>query len=201
MMVEHAARAAAVLHTAAISFGEPRTLDDLLTRLEAALNELSLTAPDLYLALWRLLDHLERRAARGRSAPMVPSHGDLKYDQLLEHRGRFALIDFEFFCQAEPYLDLGTFCAYLPSTIPPDWREGAAAELLRQLFVATYAEASEQPIDLERLSLYEAAMLGVRSLAQLASYQSGWRLRAGQLLELALARLLDPEPRLVGNKA
>ena len=35
----------------------------------------------------------------------------------------YSVIDFETFCQAEPEFDLGSFCGYLPSSTPSDWRE------------------------------------------------------------------------------
>ncbi|HYU18056.1 MAG TPA: phosphotransferase [Chloroflexota bacterium] len=152
-----------------------------------------LTAPGLHQALRRQLGQIEARAARGHVTPWVPSHGDFRWDQFLEWRGRFSIIDFELFCQAEPSFDLGYFCAYLPPSSPTDWRDGAAAEMLRSAFLRTYAEASGAELDLERIGVCESITLATRALAYTWQHQPGWQLRASQMLDLALERLVSPE--------
>ena len=190
-LAEAAGPSLAAIHDAEIPFGPRRGIEELVARLESGLDEVALTSPALYLTLRRLTEQLAGRTARGRAEPSVFSHGDFKWDQFLEHRGRFALIDFELFCQAEPARDLGYFCAYLPPSRPRDWRDGVAVEQLRAAFLRSYAEA---PIDFERVGLYEAAVLGIRALSHVWQLRSGWELRAGQLLDLAFERLLAPEP-------
>src|SRR5688500_4217094 len=133
---------------------------------------------------------MKQRATRSKPEPAVPSHGDYKYDQLLRYRQQFVLIDFELFCQAEPGLDLGTFCAYLPPSRPGDWRESAAAELLREAFLAAYERAAPHPIDRERLALHEAAMLAIRGMSYVWRQRRDWRLMAGSLFDIALERLV-----------
>lgn len=194
-LVRYAGPALAALHTEDLPFGQPRGLDELLMRIEAGLSDVVLAAPTLRGSLQRLLGELQRRSGRGGSLPLVPSHGDFKYDQFLEADGQFTLIDFELFCRAEPSLDLGTFCAYLPNTTPRDWQEGLAVELLRAEFLRTYEEATGAGVDLDRMALYEAAMLGIRGLSHVWTRQRHWKVRAGQLLDLALERLVDPRPR------
>ena len=101
-LVSAASPGLAAIHASAIPFGPTRRLEDLLARLRRGLDDLALVAPTLHLTLRQLLEQLEARAGRDAADPPVPSHGDFKWDQLLEHRGRLALIDFELFCQAEP---------------------------------------------------------------------------------------------------
>lgn len=188
-----AGSALAAVHGSGVPFGRPRRLDDLLARLESTLPELPFVAPQLYDRLRRLASQLAARAARTRPGPLVPSHGDFKWDQLLERGGRFSLIDFELFCQAEPEYDAGSFCAYLPPSRPRDWAEAAAPALLRAAFLRAYRRASGRVLRMERLALYEAAALAVRALAHVWHHQPGWELRAAQLLDLAFERLVSAE--------
>jgi hypothetical protein len=190
-LVDAAAEMASALHAADLPFGPPRLLPDLLARLEAGLADLAHTAPALYPTLQRLLGQIERHSRLAKQQPLAPSHGDFKYDQLLEHHGQFSLIDFELFCQAEPALDLGAFCAYLPPSRPRDWSDSTAAEVLRARFLAGVAGE----LDLERVAVFEATMLGLRALSHVWSFQRGWQERAAMLLGLAFERLVDPLPQ------
>ncbi len=194
-LVRHSALAIADVHQADYREGRARSIADLLRRLDAGRTDLSLTAPQIEPSLRKLIEQIRRRLSRSKGTAPVPSHGDFKYDQFLEHQGRYTLIDFEYFCQAEPALDLGTFCAYLPPSSPRDWREGGAAELLRSAFLTAYAEEIGVDPDYERIALYEAAMLATRGLAHVWSQRSGWRGRASPLIDLAFERLVDPRPK------
>src|SRR5439155_21598978 len=137
-LAQHAGRALALVHSTRLPLGPPRSLEDTVDRLRAGLPDLALAAPDLHGAMRDLIAQLESRAGRHPAGPTVPSHGDFKWDQLLRNRGRFAVIDFEFFCQAEAALDLGYFCGYLAVPRPDDWREASAVEWLRQRFLRAY---------------------------------------------------------------
>jgi len=194
LLARHAASALAAIHRVDAPFGPIRTLDDMLLRVKEGQEEMALTAPPLYDTLRLLIGQIESRATRRPAGPLVPSHGDYKWDQFLEHRGRFSLIDLELFCQAEAAFDLGYFCAYLPPTTPRDWRDSAAAEMLRGAFLDTYAERIGERIDMGRVALYEAVSLALRSFSYIWGHQPGWYDQAATLLELALERLVSPEP-------
>lgn len=196
-LAEHAGEAAAAVHAADIDFGPEQQLEALLQRLEAGQVDVGLTAPNLYATLRTLCSQLRERAGHSWPGPLVPSHGDFKYDQFLVDEGRFTLIDFEMFCQAEKEFDLGTFCAYLPSSQPEDWRDGVAVEVLRTAFLRTYERATGLALDFSRLALFEVTMLATRGLAQMWAHERGWELRTSQFLDLALDRLMDPFPRNV----
>jgi aminoglycoside phosphotransferase (APT) family kinase protein len=189
-----AGRVLAAVHATDVPLGPENRLESLFGRLEESLADLALVAPPLHAQVRRLLDQLRDRAARAAPEAPVPSHGDFKYDQFLRHRQQFVLIDFELFCQAEPALDLGTFCAYLPPSRPLGWRDSAAAELLRAAFLKSYRRARHQPIDFRRLALYEAAMLAIRATALVTRQHVDWATRASQMLDLAMERLVAPEP-------
>ena len=193
-LADEAGRALAAVHGADVPFGTERRLDDLIGRLDESLEELGLIAPPLYALVKRLVVQLKERAGRSTREPLVPSHGDYKYDQLLRYRQHFVLIDFELFCRAEPGLDLGTFCAYLPPSRPLGWQDSAAAEVLRARFLQQYERSTSRSIDYARLGLYEAAMLGIRATALVTRQRADWATRASQMLDLALERLVAPEP-------
>lgn len=193
-LASEAGRALAAVHEADVPFGAEKALDGLIGRLAHSLDDIGLIAPPLHAAARSLVRQLKSRAARTEPAPLVPSHGDYKYDQLLRHRQQFVLIDFEMFCRAEPGLDLGTFCAYLPPSRPLGWEDAAAAEVLRARFLRQYERSSGRPIDYARVGLWEAAMLGIRAAALVTRQRTEWALRASQLLDLALERVVAPEP-------
>jgi hypothetical protein len=193
-LADEAGRALAAVHGADVPFGSERKLDGLIGRLDDSLADLGLIAPPLYDSVKQLVTQLKERAERSRPEPLVPSHGDYKYDQLLRYRQQFVLIDFELYCRAESALDLGTFCAYLPPSRPLGWQDAAAAEVLRARFLRGYERASGRPIDYARLGLHEAAMLGIRANALVTRQRDDWATRASQMLDLALERLVAPEP-------
>ncbi|HEX6511722.1 MAG TPA: aminoglycoside phosphotransferase family protein [Chloroflexota bacterium] len=187
----------ALVHACDTPYGAPRTLDHELSRLRNWMGELELTAPQLYATMRLLLEQIEARARAPLQLRLVPSHGDYKWNQFLHHRGRFALIDFELFCRAERWFDLGYFCAYLPPTSPDDWRDGLATELLRTIFLEAYAHSAGLPLDLERIGLYEATTLATRAMTLVWQHQGSWYLRASSLLDMAIDRLVSPELRPV----
>jgi hypothetical protein len=193
-LAEEAGRALAAVHEANVPFGGEKRVEELIGRLEDGLADIGLVAPPLYPTAKQLVGQLKERARRSEPAALVPSHGDYKYDQLLRHRQQFVLIDFELFCRAEPGLDLGTFCAYLPPSRPLGWQDGAAAEVLRARFLRQYERSTGRSIDYTRLGLWEAAMLGVRASALVTRQRDDWATRASQLLDLALERIVAPEP-------
>jgi Phosphotransferase enzyme family len=189
-----AGASAAALHSTGVALGPERDPEHFLQRLDDGLDELALTAPALHGPMRRLIEQVRARAARAGADRPVASHGDLKYDQFLRYRHRFVLIDFEMFCQAEPWLDLGHFCAYLPPSAPDDWRDGAAAELARARFLTAYRQAADRPINWDRLALYEAAVLALRGLSYVWAHDVDWQLRASAMIDLAFERLVSPEP-------
>ncbi len=183
------------IHNSNAPFGAKRSIKNYIRRLEDGLKDLSITSPPLYFTLSKLLERIILRDKNTTPEDAGPSHGDYKWDQFLEHRGKFSLIDFEFFCQAEPAFDLGYFCAYLPPSRPIDWRDSAAAEMLRGEFLRSYEDASDMELDLDRVAMYEAAILSIRALSHAWMQRSGWQMRASQLLDLAYERLVNPEPK------
>jgi aminoglycoside phosphotransferase (APT) family kinase protein len=195
-LVRAAGPALASIHVCDIPFGTVRTLNDQVGRLRDGLEDFSLTAPGLHRTMRDLIPRIEARAEGSEAIPVVPTHGDFKWDQFLHDRGRFGLIDFEFFCLAEPAYDLGYFCGYLPPSNPEDWRESAAAEMLRREFLQAYEDAIGSPVDISRVAAHEAAVLGIRAMSYAWQHFEGWEIRASALLDLAFERLANPLPEI-----
>jgi aminoglycoside phosphotransferase (APT) family kinase protein len=107
------ARVAAGLHRLDLPAGGRRSAGTEIAQLRADIAALAAVAPGL--GAW-----LERGLARAAAdlaatAPQAPRacHGDLKHNQILFDGRRWALVDFDTVCLAEPALDLGHFLAYL----------------------------------------------------------------------------------------
>jgi hypothetical protein len=200
-LVKSAAEALALIHNGDIPFGRERPLQQELGRLESSLPELELTSPLLYQTMQLLVRQVMQRIKPEEHVELVPSHGDYKWNQFLHYRGRFSLIDFEFFCQAERWFDVGYFCGYLPTTSPKDWRDTLAVEVLRTSFLETYQRISGVPLDLERIGMYESITLALRTLTFVWSHVGHWQLRASQLLDLGIERLVSPDPRPLPEQA
>ena len=155
------ARVAATLHRLDPPAGGRRSMDDEIAPLRADIGMLAAVAPGL--GAW-----LERRRARAEAelaatAPQAPRpcHGDLKHNQILFDGRRWALVDFDTVCLAEPALDLGHFLAYLrlkaDGAGPPE-----LAAALADTFLEAYAEAATgagMAVVPERVRGYEALSL------------------------------------------
>ncbi len=176
------------LHRESLALGVPHPLTLEIERLKRSYEEFKLSAPRCYLLLRDLITHIEARAQRISIESAVPSHGDFKYDQLIHQDGRFGLLDFEHFCQAEPSFDLGTFAAHVPPSFPPDWPDTVRAQEARRAFVQAYAERRPQ-YRWHRFPLYEASGLATRALVIMWAQPKGWRAAAEALLAMAFERL------------
>ena len=87
-----------------------------------------LLGPPPPLPLWvgvvrELLSHLRHRLRSLHEEEWVPTHGDLKYDQLVHHQGRFGIIDWDFFAMTETSFDLAKYCAHLVPSQPDTWED------------------------------------------------------------------------------
>lgn len=158
-------RIAAALHTSGIRLGAERPLRRELADLRAELTSIRRVAPELASRLARRLDLADARATSSPALPLVQSHGDFSYTQLIFHGTQSGLVDFDNFCRAEPALDLGHFLAYLrfasvkakaPSTAAEhaQLREDLAAR-----FTAAYVAAGGPAAALARVPLYETVSL------------------------------------------
>jgi aminoglycoside phosphotransferase (APT) family kinase protein len=135
------ARVAATLHRLDLPAGGRRSADAEIARLRADIAALATAAPGLGAWLQRGLARAEAQLAATPPQAPCPCHGDLKHNQILFDGRRWALVDFDTVCLAEPALDLGHFLAYLRlKAAAADGPDLAAA--LADGFLEAYAEAA-----------------------------------------------------------
>jgi hypothetical protein len=155
---------AAALHGTGITQGAARPLEGELARLRRELAPVRRLSPELGERLSELLDEQERAATATRALPLVQSHGDFTYTQLLFDGPRSGLVDFDTFCQAEPAMDLGHFLAYLrfaeaKARAASGAGTGALIDGLADRFTSAYTRAGGDPAALERVTLYQTLSL------------------------------------------
>ena len=132
-------------------------------------------------------DGLARAEAElAASAPLAarPSHGDLKHNQILFDGRRWALVDFDTVCLAEPALDLGNFLAYLRLKATGAGGPDLASRLAEQ-FLEAYADAAPTAA-----ATLRERVRGYETLSLLGRAVHSWQKRKPRRLE-AIADLLE----------
>ena len=191
--VTHAAEALATLHESSIPTQKKLPLDREVSRLARTLDQFALVEPRAYFLLRELIVHLKEKLKSLPEEEWLPTHGDYKYDQLLHEDGKFSLIDFDFFAQAETSFDLGKFCAYLVPSMPKSWEQSLAAEEGRKAFLDRYRELRPQAT-LQRFPIYETVNLAGRAMTLMWTQMRGWEQAAEALLVIAMERLKSRLP-------
>ena len=193
---EAAARALAVLHGSELTPEAEQPVSEELDRLDTVLDQFRLVHPQAHLMLRDLLPRVRDRLGRTPEEEWVPTHGDLKYDQLVydDRDGGFGIIDFDYFGMTETSFDLGKFCAHLVPSMPRGWEDSAQAEEARALFLETYLELRPQAT-VQRFQAFEAINLANRAMVLMWSQLEGWEFAAETMLSLALERLNTALPR------
>ena len=185
---EAAGRTIGYIHASGITVGAPHTVDVEINRLLNRMDEFKMSSPKVYLALRDLLRQISAKAERIPPEQPVPSHGDFKYNQFLYDGNQFALIDVEYFVQAEPSFDLGKYCGHVAPSAPKDWSDTAQANLARKVFLDAYCEIRPE-YQGRRLPIYEALSLATRALVVMWAQTRNWDYTAQTLIALAYERL------------
>ncbi|HSP09975.1 MAG TPA: phosphotransferase [Candidatus Dormibacteraeota bacterium] len=183
-----AAEALAVIHESKIEVDAVINIEHELARLDRVAEQFTYVLPTGHFLLTDLIAHMRDRLRKTQMEEILPTHGDLKYDQFIHHNGEFTLIDFDYFAMAETSYDLGKFCAYTVPSTPRDWRESVAAEETRASFIQRYMEL-RPGATLQRFAVYEALQLALRAMAAMWSQSSGWERVAETFLVMAFERL------------
>jgi len=188
---EAAGRAIGHFHNAGIRGGPEHSVQQEIGKIEERLEQYKLSSPQLYLMIRDLLVQLAARAKRIAPEPLVPSHGDFKYNQFLYDGKQFGLLDVEYFTQAEPSFDLGKYCGHLAPSSPKDWTETAVANDGRRLFLDAYS-AVRPEYRSARFAIYESLSLATRTLVVMWGRSRNWEITAQGLVALAYERLKTP---------
>ncbi|HEY1420047.1 MAG TPA: phosphotransferase [Candidatus Dormibacteraeota bacterium] len=194
MMLGHvAAEALAVIHESRIEIEGVINVENEIARLDQVAEQFKYILPVGHFLLTDLIAHMRDRVRKTAVEQILPTHGDLKYDQFIHHNGEFTLIDFDYFAMAETSYDLGKFCAYTVPSTPRDWRESVAAEETRATFIRRYLELRPDAT-LQRFAVYESLQLALRAMAAMWSQSAGWERIAETFLVMAFERLKSRLP-------
>jgi aminoglycoside phosphotransferase len=188
-----AAEALAVVHESGLDTDESITIEKEMERLDRVAEQFAYVHPHGHFLFKSLVAHLRDRIRTTQEEELVPTHGDLKYDQFIHHEGTYTLIDFDYFALAEESYDLGKFCAYgVPST-PKGWEDSVAAEETRQRFINRYMKLRPYA-RLDRLGIYEAITLALRAMTFMWAQTPGWEGMSETFLVMAHERLYSRLP-------
>lgn len=188
-----AAEALAVIHESGVECDSRIEIEREIARLDRVAEQFAYVLPDGHFLLRDLIAHMRDRVRKTDEEDILPTHGDLKYDQFIFHNDTFTLLDFDYFAMAENSYDLGKFCAYLVPSSPRDWRDSEAAEAIRTDFIRRYRELRPHA-SLQRFGVYESLQLALRAMAFMWAQTSGWEKVAETFLVLAFERLKTRVP-------
>ena len=188
-----AAEAVAVIHESGVAGDGTIRIEDELSRLDNVTQQFAQVNPKAHFLLNDLIAHMRDHVRAAAEEELLPTHGDLKYDQFMHHNGKLTLLDFDYFAMAETSYDLGKFCAYLIPSAPRDWEETIAAEESRVIFLQRYRELRPYAT-LQRFAIYEALQLALRSMAFMWAQSSGWERASETFLVMAFERLKSRLP-------
>jgi len=188
-----AAEALAVVQESGVETDVEIWLDRELDRLERVAEQFAYVHPEGHFLLSDLVSHLRNRARIAMNEELLPTHGDLKYDQFVHHAGTFTLLDFDYFAVAETSYDLGKYCGYIVPSTPATWEDSVAAAETRARFIQRYLELRPHAT-LERFPIYEALTLALRAMTFMWAQRSGWHRIAETFLVMAHERLYSRIP-------
>jgi hypothetical protein len=191
--VQTCALIAATLHGSNIKLGGPRTLELQVAKLQEAAHVLSQVFPELGVQFNSWIQQTVEFAQFHPKMPLVFSHGDFTYTQLIFDGTAGGLVDFDTMCQAEPAQDLGHYLAYLRLNIIKGQDPNApfapeAIERLCALFLDTYIDVSSAWIPDETVLRGRVAIYELISLMQLTLHS--WEKMKGSRLKHTI-RLLE----------
>ncbi len=190
---EAAADALAVIHEARVESDEQITIDAELARLDRVAEKMAYVHPEGHFLLNDLITHMRDRVQKTPEEELLPTHGDLKYDQFMFHNGGYTLLDFDYYATAETSYDLGKFCAYMLPSRPRDWKDSVAAEEARVRFLRRYRELRPHAT-LQRFQVYEALQFALRAMTAMWMQKPGWHRTAETYLVLGFERLKSRLP-------
>jgi len=188
-----AAEALAVIHESGVESDERILIENELGRLDRVAEQFTYVLPTGHFLLTDLIAHMRDHVRRTEEEDLLPTHGDMKYDQFMHHNGEMTLLDFDYFAIGETSYDLGKYCAYTLPSAPKSWRESVAAEAIRVQFLKRYMELRPDAT-LQRFPVYEALQLALRAMASMWAQQTAWERIAETFLVMAFERLKTRPP-------
>jgi hypothetical protein len=184
---------ASTIHGSNVKLGSPRTLEWHIAKLQESADVLSQVFPELGAQLHSWIQQTVEFAQVYPEMPLVFSHGDFTYTQLIFDGTAGGLVDFDTMGPAEPAQDLGHYLAYLRLNIikgqdpnAPFAPEGI--EHLCAVFLDSYIDVSRAWIPDEAGLRGRVAIYELISLMQLTLHS--WEKMKGSRLKQTI-RLLE----------
>ncbi len=189
--MEVSARILLTLHSSrttvrGIKLGRRVSLETKATSIKEEIRTVQEVFPELGDQLCDWMDEILEYAQNFTPMPLVLSHGDYTYTQLIFEGSQGGLVDFDTICQAEPALDLGQFLAYQRLTILKDHPFlGKTVDHLCDLFLDAYIAGARDWVHDEQLLRSRVAVYELISLIRLMLHS--WQKFKGSRLKLALS--------------
>jgi hypothetical protein len=193
-VMTQAGRGLARLHAGADVGLEPWTEAHEFENFLGATDLLQRHDPELAPGVARL--RAAAQAARAAIAPAapVPIHTAFRFSQLLDVRGRLAIVDFDGFRAGHPMCDAGSFAAHLLYLAAKDELAGDAAWAAARTFAAAYRDAAPWGAPAAALHWYTAVILVAKHAQKcIKRMKSDGDAKVGRLVGLAEALLAGRE--------
>jgi hypothetical protein len=186
-----AGRGLARIHASGVHGLEPwRAVDELENFLKAA-RALASYDPELAPRLERVRAAALRDLDRLEDTAAVPIHGAFRFTQLLSHRDRLALVDFDGFKQGHPMCDVGGFAAHLHYLHAKGELDAGTAGAAVQSFLGAYAAAAPWSLPAGALRWYTGVVLVAKHVQKCVKrLKEDGDTKIQLMLDLA-ARILD----------
>jgi hypothetical protein len=190
--IQTCALIAATLHGSRIQLGPRTTLETQVAKLQAEADVLYEVFPELGAQVNSWIQQTVDFAKAYPAMPLVFSHGDFTYTQLIFDGKEGGLVDFDTMCQAEPAQDLGHYLAYQRLNIIKDQDPNSPfpqeeIEHLCAIFLDTYMDVSKAWIADEALLRGRVAIYELISLIRLTLHS--WEKMKGSRLKQTMSLL------------
>jgi aminoglycoside phosphotransferase (APT) family kinase protein len=136
------AEAAHKIHSAGIPTDRQHTSDDELRILHECLPTVAELRPELRPRIDSLLAGCDRLARQIPETKLCGIHRDFYPAQVIVHRKRLYLLDFDLFCLGDPALDIGNFVGHMTELAVRTFNDAEALRPLEQLLAERFLELS-----------------------------------------------------------
>jgi thiamine kinase-like enzyme len=141
-LARRVAEAAHKLHSADVPVDRQHTIDDEVRILHERLPTVAESRPELRERINSVLSGCDRLRPRIPATNLAPIHRDFYPAQVVVHRERLYLLDFDLFCHGDPALDIGNFVGHLTEISLRTFNDPEALRTSEQALVNRFLELS-----------------------------------------------------------
>jgi hypothetical protein len=136
------AEAAHKIHSAAVPTQRTHTIDDELRILHERLPTVAELRPKLRQRIDSLLAGCDRLGRRIPETKLCGIHRDFYPAQVIVHRKRLYLLDFDLFCLGDPALDIGNFVGHMTELALRTFNDAQALQPLEEILIEHFLDRS-----------------------------------------------------------